>query len=69
LPEVTRLGAIEALAAIASEPAEAELRRIGGTAGAEKDEELRKAAWRGLRRSRRAREKQGRVKVEVEVKP
>jgi ParB family chromosome partitioning protein len=55
LSEVTRLGAVEGLAAIASEPAEAVLRRIGTTAG-EKDEELRKAAWRGLRRARRARE-------------
>jgi ParB family chromosome partitioning protein len=51
--EETRLGAIEGLAAAASEQAEAELVQIGR---AEKEpEELRKAAWRGLRRSRRAR--------------
>jgi ParB family chromosome partitioning protein len=53
LPEDARLGAIEGLAAAASEKAEAELLRIGQS---EKEpEELRKAAWRGLRRSRRAR--------------
>jgi ParB family chromosome partitioning protein len=57
LPEVTRLGAIEGLAAVAREPAEAVLRRIGLATGPEEDEELRKAAWRGLRRSRRARQK------------
>ncbi len=51
--EETRVGAIEGLAAAASEQAEAELIKIGR---AEKEpEELRKAAWRGLRRSRRAR--------------
>jgi ParB family chromosome partitioning protein len=62
LPEVTRLGAIEGLAAVAREPAEAVLRRIGLATEPEEDEELRKAAWRGLRRSRRARQK-------LEVKP
>jgi ParB family chromosome partitioning protein len=53
--EETRLGAVEGLAAAASEQAEAELVRIGKSE--EEPEELRKAAWRGLRRSRRAREK------------
>ncbi|WP_435011632.1 HEAT repeat domain-containing protein [Tundrisphaera lichenicola] len=58
LPEVTRLGALEGLAAMASEPAEAVLRRVGEDAAV--DEDLRKAAWRCLRRSRRAR---GKAKV------
>jgi ParB family chromosome partitioning protein len=56
-PEEARLGAIEGLAAAASEAAEAELVRIGQAEG--EPEELRKAAWRGLRRSRRARAKAG----------
>jgi ParB family chromosome partitioning protein len=56
LPDATRLGAIEGLARLAREDAEARLVQIGK---AEKeDEELRKAAWRGLRRSKRARKKQ-----------
>jgi ParB family chromosome partitioning protein len=55
LPEATRLGAIEGLALLAREAAEARLVTIGQ---AEKeDEELRKAAWRGLRRSKRARQR------------
>jgi ParB family chromosome partitioning protein len=49
------LGAIEGLAAACSEAAEAELVKIGRSEA--EPEELRKAAWRGLRRSRRAREK------------
>ena len=53
--EDVRLGAIEGLAAAAQEAAEAELVRIGRSEG--EPEELRKAAWRGLRRSRRARKK------------
>jgi ParB family chromosome partitioning protein len=53
--EETRLGAVEGLAAAATEPAEAELVRIGQTL--DQPEELRKAAWRGLRRSKRARKK------------
>jgi ParB family chromosome partitioning protein len=63
LPEVTRRGAIEGLAATAREPAEAVLRRIG--LAEEEDEELRKAAWCGLRRSKRARQKSGRGNLEV----
>jgi ParB family chromosome partitioning protein len=56
LPDATRLGAIEGLARLARENAEVRLVQIGK---AEKeDEELRKAAWRGLRRSKRARMKQ-----------
>jgi ParB family chromosome partitioning protein len=53
--EEARLGAIEGLAAAASEAAEAELVKIGQSDA--EPEELRKAAWRGLRRSRRARHK------------
>jgi ParB family chromosome partitioning protein len=56
LPDATRLGAVEGLARLAREDAEARLVQIGK---AEKeDEELRKAAWRGLRRSKRTRKKQ-----------
>jgi ParB family chromosome partitioning protein len=54
-PEETRLGAVEGLAAAASTEAEAELVRLGQAE--EEPEELRKAAWRGLRRSRRARQR------------
>lgn len=55
LTEETRIGAVEGLAAMASEAAEAELVRIGQAT--ENPEELRKAAWRGRRRSVRARKK------------
>jgi ParB family chromosome partitioning protein len=55
LPETARLGAVEGLAAAASEAAEAELRRLAGDQ--EDPEELRKAAGRGLRRLRRARQR------------
>jgi ParB family chromosome partitioning protein len=53
--EETRLGAVEGLAAVASEPAEKELLRIAQAQ--DQPEELRKAAWRGLRRSKRARQR------------
>jgi ParB family chromosome partitioning protein len=53
--EETRLGAVEGLAAAASEAAEKELLRIAQAK--DQPEELRKAAWRGLRRSKRARQK------------
>jgi ParB family chromosome partitioning protein len=53
LPLVTRLGAVEGLAALAREDAEGRLLEVAKRDG--EDEELRKAAWRGLRRSRRAR--------------
>jgi ParB family chromosome partitioning protein len=53
--EETRLGAIEGLAAVASEAAEEKLVRIGQAL--DQPEELRKAAWRGLRRSKRARQR------------
>ena len=55
LSEETRMGAVEGLAAAASEEAEAELVKIGRAT--ENPEELRKAAWRGLRRSKRARQR------------
>ncbi|SIO58295.1 chromosome partitioning protein, ParB family [Singulisphaera sp. GP187] len=51
----TRLGAVEALAKLGREDAEERLRTLG--AAADDDEDLRKAAWRGLRRSKRARVK------------
>jgi len=64
LPEVARLGAVEGLAAMAREPAEEILRRVG--LRTDEDEEFRKAAWRGLRRSKRARQKaSGMLKAEV----
>jgi ParB family chromosome partitioning protein len=53
--EEVRLGAVEGLAAAASVDAEAELVRIGQSM--QEPEEVRKAAWRGLRRSRRARKR------------
>ncbi|HET8680707.1 MAG TPA: hypothetical protein VFM54_02355, partial [Micromonosporaceae bacterium] len=54
LPEATRLGAVEALGKVAAEPAEAKLRAIG--LAQDEPVELRQAAWRALRRSKRARE-------------
>jgi ParB family chromosome partitioning protein len=56
LPEATRLGAVEALAKLAREPVEEKLRQIGLAEGEE--EEIRKAAWRALRRSKRARQRE-----------
>ena len=61
-PEAARLGALEGLGAMALEDAEAALRRVG--ADESEEDEVRKAAWRALRRSRRAR-----AKVAAEVKP
>jgi ParB family chromosome partitioning protein len=55
LSEETRLGAVEGLAAAATEEAEKELAAVGRSL--ENPEELRKAAWRGLRRSKRARQR------------
>jgi len=62
LPEATRLGAVEGLAAMGLEEAEDVLRRVGAGPGPDEEEDLRKAAWRGLRRSKRSRRK-------AEVKP
>src|SRR5262249_50320734 len=61
--EETRLGAVEGLAAAGSEAAEAELLKIGQSK--DTPEELRKAAWRGLRRSRRARQRAARAGAEA----
>ncbi len=51
--EAARLGAVEGLGVMATEPAEKVLVEIGTAKDDEK--ELRKAAWRALRRSKRAR--------------
>jgi ParB family chromosome partitioning protein len=67
LPEATRLGALEGLAAMALEPAEAVLRKAGSDE--KEDEEIRKAAWRSLRHSKRARAKSGKAAAKAEVKP
>jgi ParB family chromosome partitioning protein len=61
LPEAARLGAIEGLAAAATEAGEAELKRLAEAQ--ENPEELRKAAGRGLRRSRRARQRAAAAEV------
>ncbi|MGE3805158.1 MAG: HEAT repeat domain-containing protein, partial [Gemmataceae bacterium] len=53
LPLDTRLGAVEGLARLADETAEAKLVEVGKSSS--EPEELRKEAWRGLRRSKRAR--------------
>lgn len=58
LSEASRLGAIEALAKIATDAARAPILAVA-TAEAE-DEELRKAAWRALRRARRYQDKRQR---------
>ncbi|MEW4569025.1 HEAT repeat domain-containing protein [Tautonia sp. JC769] len=55
LPEAARLGAVEALAALASTKAEDHLRAIGLDDA--DDETVRKAAWRALRRSKRLRDR------------
>jgi ParB family chromosome partitioning protein len=52
-PEAARLGAIEGLGVMAAPPAEAVLAEVGAAEG--DDEDVRKAAWRALRRSKRAR--------------
>jgi ParB family chromosome partitioning protein len=66
LPEATRLGALEGLGAMALEPAESVLRKVGSDE--KEDEEIRKAAWRSLRRSKRVREKSAKVAAKSEVK-
>jgi ParB family chromosome partitioning protein len=53
--ESARFGAVEGLGVMADEGAEAVLVEIGTAEGDEK--ELRKAAWRALRRSKRARKR------------
>ena len=53
--EAVRLGAVEGLGVMASEAAEAVLVEVGTAKDDEK--EVRKAAWRALRRSKRARKR------------
>jgi ParB family chromosome partitioning protein len=53
--EAARFGAVEGLGVMATEPAEAVLVEIGKAD--DNDKELRKAAWRALRRSKRARKR------------
>jgi ParB family chromosome partitioning protein len=55
VPDVTRLGAVEGLGVMAAETAEAVLVEIG--TAKDDDKEIRKAAWRALRRSKRARKR------------
>lgn len=52
LPEAVRLGALEGLGRIGSPEAEAALARLGKAS--DEEEGLRKAAWRALRRAKRA---------------
>jgi ParB family chromosome partitioning protein len=54
-PEAARFGAVEGLGVMAAEPAEKVLVEIG--TAKDDDKELRKAAWRALRRSKRARKR------------
>ncbi len=63
LAEAARLGAVEGLAAMAIDAADEVLRRIGRDE--REDEDFRKAAWRGLRRSQRAGAKARPPKAEV----
>jgi ParB family chromosome partitioning protein len=56
LPEETRLGAVEGLAAAGGREAVARLEEIGRSL--QEPEELRKAAWRGRRRAQRAARKE-----------
>jgi len=53
--EAARFGAVEGLGVMATEPAEKVLVEIG--TAKDDDKELRKAAWRALRRSKRARKR------------
>jgi ParB family chromosome partitioning protein len=53
LPEAARLGAIEGLAKLGQDVAEEELAKLGKNEN--EQEELRKAAWRARRRSKRQR--------------
>jgi ParB family chromosome partitioning protein len=52
---------VEGLAAVAGEDAEAQLEQVGRSL--DNPEELRRAAWRGLRRSRRARRRAARTEA------
>ena len=63
LPDASRLGVLEGLASLSTEAAEEHLRRLG--LDDRNDEELRKSAWRALRRSKRARSRPPRRRLEV----
>jgi ParB family transcriptional regulator, chromosome partitioning protein len=63
LPEATRLGAIEGLARLGGDAAAAKLVEIGKAD--KEEEELRKAAWRGLRRLQRERQRPRKKAAEV----
>ena len=56
LPESTRMGALEALARIATDAAQAPI--VAFAKDESVDEELRKAAWRALRRAKRSQKQQ-----------
>ena len=60
LPEAARLGALEAMAQLATEAGEKSLKSFAEQK--DETEELRKAAWRGVRRSLRSRRKLAEVK-------
>ena len=62
-PDATRQGAIEALARIATEAAEAPILAVARAES--EDEDLRRAAWRALRRARRVRA----ARAQSEVRP
>lgn len=66
-PEAVRFGALEGLAAMAVESAESILKRVG--TAKDEDEELRKVALRGLRRSKRLRQKAADVLAKAKAKP
>ena len=59
MKENARLGAIEALARITNEEAEEIILKIAQT---EEEEDVKKAAWRALRRSKRYRDKRAEAK-------
>jgi ParB family chromosome partitioning protein len=64
LPLAARLGAVEGIARIGTEAAEARLAQL--SKASDEDEELRKAAWRALKRAQRARQQaQARQKSEA----
>ncbi|WP_422929580.1 HEAT repeat domain-containing protein [Singulisphaera sp. PoT] len=66
LSEAARQGALEGLGAMALEAAEAVLRKVGSDE--KEDEDIRKAAWRSLRRSKRARAKPIKAKADANAK-
>jgi len=65
LADETRLGALESLSTIAAPELDDELAALGKNE--EEDEDLRKAAWRALRRAKRLRAKRLRAKREAQA--